>query len=338
MRILVLGGTRFLGRAVARLAHDRGYDVTCAARSVSGAPPAGPRFVPVDRDDPDGLAALDGAWFDAVVDVTRRVDHARYALDTLADRVGHWVFVSSISVYADHSVPGRSVADSPLLPPAPDGVDGPGPDFRWYGECKVSIERAVLDRVGADRSFICRAGLIVGPEDTSDRFPYWVRRLADGGEVLAPGRPDEPVQWVDVEDLAGWLLHAATTRLAGTFDGTGPARGLAEVLAGIAAGVDRPDPRLTWVDGDFLRARDVRPWSGERSLPLWVGGDPADAGFLARDVTDALAAGLTVRPVAASAQATLDWMTNAPEAVRPGGLGRAVEAEVLREWHAERDG
>ncbi|MFI6824278.1 NAD-dependent epimerase/dehydratase family protein [Micromonospora sp. NPDC050187] len=332
MRLLILGGTQFLGRAMARLAVAQGHDVTCVARGASGAPVAGVRFVAADRSDPAGLAPLDGERFDAAIDVTRWLDQTHHTIAALADRVDHWSFVSSISVYAGFAAPGGGVADTPLLPPAPDGVTGPGPDFTWYGECKVSIERAYAEAV--ERLFVCRAGLIIGPEDPSDRFPYWVRRLAAGGEVLAPGAPDDPVQYVDVDDLAAWLLHAAVTGLTGTYDGIGAAVPRAEALRGIAAGVGSPEPRLTWVDTDFLQAREIRPWSGERSLPLWVPGAEW-AGFLARDARPALAAGLVTRPVAETARRTLAWMDADPGAVRQGGLDPADEAAVLREWHAE---
>ncbi|MEU8210294.1 NAD-dependent epimerase/dehydratase family protein [Micromonospora sp. NPDC049044] len=337
MRILVLGGTRFLGRAVARLAAAQGHDVTCAARGVSGSVPSGVRFVPVDRDDPGALEPLADVGFDAVVDVTSQISHARHALAALADRVGHWSFVSTISVYADNTTAGQTASDAPLLAPAPPEVDGPvGADHRWYGECKVSIERLVRERMGVDRSFICRAGLIVGAEDPSDRFPYWVRRLSTGGEVLAPGRPTDRVQFVDVADLAAWLLHAAGTGLAGTYDGTGLAMPRAELLHGVAAGLGVADPALVWVDQEFLLDHDVREWTGERALPLWVR-LPEFAGLMDRDAGPALAAGLAVRPLSDTVRATAAWMTADPAAVRQGGLDPADEAAVLREWQAVRD-
>ncbi|MFF4877692.1 NAD-dependent epimerase/dehydratase family protein [Micromonospora sp. NPDC000668] len=338
MRILILGGTRFLGRALAQLAVAQGHDVTCAARGVSGTAPAEARFVPVDRDDPDGLAPLAREGFDAVVDVTRQVSHARHALAALANQVGHWSFVSTVSVYADNTTPGQNAADAPVLAPAPPDVDGPvGPDNRWYGECKVSIEQLVRERMGEDRSFICRAGLIVGAEDPSDRFPYWVRRLSAGGEVLAPGRQTDRVQFVDVADLAAWLLHAAGTRLTGTYDGSGPALSRADLLAGVAAGLGVADPLLTWVDQGFLLVRDVREWSGERALPLWVR-LPEWGGLMDRDVRPALDAGLAVRPLSDTVRATATWMAAQPAAVRQGGLDPADEAALLGEWHAVQDG
>ncbi|RKR87989.1 nucleoside-diphosphate-sugar epimerase [Micromonospora pisi] len=336
MRLLILGGTVFLGRAVARLARASGHHVTCAARGVSGEPVAGARFVQVDRDHPAGLSALDGERFDAVVDVTRRPSHARHAVAALADRVGHWSYVSTCSVYADNATPGQRADTAKLTVPAPVEVDNPvGEHADFYGPCKVSCEDAVRDGVGPERAFICRAGLIVGPEDPSDRFPYWVARLARGGEVLAPGTPDDRVQLVDVDDLAQWLLYAAENGLAGTFDGMSAALSRSRFLAEVAAGVGRPDPELTWVEQDFLLARDVRPWTGERSLPLWLP-LPEYGGFLARDVTDSLAAGLRIRPIAQTAARTLEWIRASPGDVKAGGLEPAQEAEVLREWAARQ--
>jgi nucleoside-diphosphate-sugar epimerase len=324
----------FLGRAVARLARAAGHDVTCAARGVSGEPVAGVRFVRVDRDDPAGLSALDGARFDAVVDVTRRPSHARHAVAALADRVGHWSYVSTCSVYADDATPGQQAATAELVAPAPAEVDDPtGENAEWYGPCKVSCEQAVRDAIGPERSFICRAGLIVGPEDPSDRFPYWVARLARNGEVLAPGAPDEPVQFIDVADLAQWLLYAAETGLAGTFDGMGAPLPRGRFLTDVAAGVGRPDPELAWVDQDFLVERDVRAWSGERALPLWLP-LPEYAGFMSRDVTASLAAGLRTRPITETAASTLGWLRAHPDDVKRGGLEPGEETKVLGEWSA----
>jgi nucleoside-diphosphate-sugar epimerase len=330
MRLLILGGTVFLGRAVARHARDAGHQVTCLARGETGKPVDGVRFVAADRDSPDGLSAVAGESFDAVVDVTQRPSHARRAVEELAGRVGHWSYVSTCSVYADQATPGQPAATAPVVAPAPPEVDDPEADpQRYYGRCKVSCERMVLDGAGADRSFICRAGLIVGPEDRSGRFTYWVDRMARGGRVLAPGAPDEPVQLVDVRDLAGWLVDAGERSLAGVFDGIGAPMPRREFLAGVAAGVG-VEPSLTWVDQDFLRASDVRPWAGERALPLWLP-LPEYAGFMSRDVAGSQAAGLTIRPLEDTSAATLAWLST-PDAVRPGGLAAEDEAAVLRGW------
>jgi nucleoside-diphosphate-sugar epimerase len=339
MRLLVLGGTVFLGRAVARQARDAGHQVTCAARGQSGPPAHGVRFVAVDRSTPAGLSPLAGEAFDAVIDVARRPSHVRAAVAALAGRVGHWSFVSTCSVYADNATPGQRADSAPLLPAAPpevDDADGPA-----YGPCKVTCEQVVRDGIGADRALLCRAGLIVGPEDPSGRFAYWVRRLARGGEVLAPGHPDEPVQFVDVRDLAAWLVAAAESGLSGPYDGIGAPMPRGRFLAEVAAGVGA-DPSLTWVHQEFLAAHDVRPWMGERALPLWLP-LPEYGGFMTRDSSPALAAGLRMRDVATTARDTLAWLVGGRdageweaadrEAAGRHGLRPDDEAAVLRAWH-----
>lgn len=332
MRLLILGGTAFLGRALARQARAAGHDVTCLARGGTGAPVDRVRFLTADRDAPDGLSILDGERFDAVVDVTRRPSHARHAAGALAGRVGHWSYVSSISVYADFATPGQRADTAPLLPPAPPDVDDPvGNPAEHYGPCKVSCEQAVREAVGADRSFICRPGLIVGPEDPSGRFTYWVERLARGGRALAPGDPADPVQLIDVRDLAGWLIRAAEQGLAGSYDATSAPMPRGDCLAGVAAGAGA-EPTLTWVDQAFLQAEEVPPWSGKGSVPLWVP-LPEYAGFMTHDVAPALAAGLTTRPLAETAAATLAWLRDTPEH-RTTGLTEDEEAELLRRWDA----
>lgn len=329
MKLLVLGGTVYLGRAVARHAVAAGHEVTCAARGASGVVPDGARHVVVDRDEPDGLAALAGASFDAVVDVAQQPSHVRRAVAALGGRVGHWSFVSTCSVYADQSTPAQRAESAPLVDPAPSEVDDA--DGPYYGPCKVSCEQAVQS--SGVPAFICRAGLIVGPEDPSGRFDYWVSRLAraraDGGPVLAPGGPGELVQWVDVRDLAAWLVSAAETRLTGVYDGIGAPVPRAEFLNGVAAGVGA-DPKVIWADQDFLAAQGVQPWTGERSLPMWLP-LPEYAGFMSRDVTRSLAAGLRTRPVADTARDTLAWMLSlaAPSDPRPCGLDTTDEARLL---------
>jgi nucleoside-diphosphate-sugar epimerase len=335
MRLLILGGTAFLGRAVADHALATGHDVTCLARGEAGDPPSGVRFVAADRDRPDALAPLRGDRFDAVVDVTSRPSHARQAVRELAAAIPHWGYVSTISVYADPAIPGQRADQTPLHPPAPPEVDDPAADATAYGSCKVACEQAVRDGVGPDRAFICRAGLIVGPGDNSGRFSYWVARLARGGRVLAPGSPEDPVQVVDVRDLAGWLVQAAEQRLTGVYDATSAPMPRAAVLAEVAAGVGSR-PEFSWVDQRFLQAHQVRPWAGERSLPLWVP-LPAYAGMLSRDTAPALAAGLRIRPVAQTAADTLDWLGRRPGPPAPEGLAADDEAALLRAWD-ERSG
>ena len=330
MRMLVLGGTVFLSRAVATDALARGHEVTCAARGSSGEPPEGAEFVRVDRDDADGYAALAGRSYDAVVDVARQPSHVHGALRALADRAGHWTFVSTISVYADDATPGQRPDTGTLHPPLAPGQDEADPQY--YGWSKVSCEEAVADAFG-ERAFVLRAGLIVGPGDPSNRFGYWVERVARGGELLAPGGPAELVQYVDVADLADWIVRGAEQSLTGTFDAIGPPLDRWELLSRIAVGVHtRIEP--VWVDQDFLLARDVSPWAGPRSLPMWLP-LPAYAGLMTHDAVPAVDAGLRIRDLADTARDVRAWQLSDDAGPRsPAGLSVEEEVELLSAWRA----
>jgi len=325
MRVLVLGGTVFLSYATAAAAVERGHDVTCAARGISGQDPPGSRFVRLDRARPDWSLLGDRSW-DVVVDVARRPSWVREAVDALAGRTGSWLFVSTCSVYADQGTPGEGT-DAQLLPAA--GADVDETDLARYGELKVACERAVSDRMGGN-ALLVRPGLIVGPGDPSGRFAYWPHRMAESPTVIAPGDPGDPVQIVDVRDLAQWLVRAAEDGLRGVFDATGPVLPRGQVLEAVADGVGT-EPRLVWVPQEFLLANDVRPWMGERSLPLWLP-MPEYAGLMSRDVGPALAAGLTVRPVEDTARDTFDWLQQTPRAAVTG-LTAAEQRDLLHRWH-----
>jgi nucleoside-diphosphate-sugar epimerase len=336
MRLLVLGGTAFLGRALACAALGSGHHVTCAARGVTGRPPEGVHLVRIDRSAPDAYAAV-GGDFDAVVDVSSRPSHVRTALSALADRVEHWIYVSSISVYSDNATPGQRASTAPTVPAAPPDVDDPEADgYAQYRPCKMACEEAVRETVGETRAFICRPGMIGGAEDATGRFTYWVARLSMGGEALVPGGPDDAVQWIDVRDLAEWLVRVAARRTSGVYDGIGLPMPRAEFLAGVAEGVGvRPD--YTYVSHDFLTGRGVNLWGGPRSLPFWFP-LPEYAGILSRDTKDALAAGLTLRPLADTARFTHDWWRSQPPADRRLGAGLTAqeEAEILEAWRVAR--
>jgi 2'-hydroxyisoflavone reductase len=182
MRVLILGGSQFLGRAIATHACAAGHDVTCATRGLAGPIASGARFVRIDRDAPDGLDPLTRVAFDAVVGVSRHPGQVRRAVAALRRPSVHWTFVSTVSVYADNRTPGQRADTASLRPPTAPEIEV-GTD-ETYGAAKVACEQAV-----GDDAFICRAGLIVGPEDPTGRFTYWPARLARGGEVLAPGTP-----------------------------------------------------------------------------------------------------------------------------------------------------
>ena len=326
MRLLVLGGTRFLSHAIAADAVARGHQVTCAARGESGAVPVGAQHVVLDRAAPD-WHALDGAW-DAVLDVARTPSWVADALAALAERVAHWTFVSTISVYAESATPGGSQDTSPLLAPITDDVEQDTPEA--YGGSKVACEQHVQTR--ARQALVVRPGLIVGPGDPSGRFSYWPERLAEGGAVLAPEPPDRPAQVIDVRDLASWIVTCSENRVTGVYDATGPVSSLGDMLEEIARSVGG-GAELVWVDARFLLEHDVDYWAGPRSLPLWLPDE--DIGVTSRDVTVAFAAGLTTRPISATARDTLAWLSSAEEPTRTG-LTRAEERDLLDEWDSTR--
>lgn len=336
MRVLVLGGTVFLSRAVAEVARDAGHEVTALARGLSGTVPDGVRLVRGDRDRPDAYADLTGESFDAVVDVSNSVPQVHGALIALSRRVGHWTYVSTCNVYSDDATPGQRAGTAPLREPAPfdarrdDALD----DVDLYGAINRACEVAVAETMGFDHSFRCRPGLIVGPGDRSIRFRYWPARLARGGEVLAPGDPDRPAQVVDVRDLAGWIVRAGETGLAGAYDGVAPPVPMAALLERVAAGVG-VTPELTWVEQDFLVEHGVGHWAGEDSLPLWLP-LPEYAGFMARDSAASVEAGLRIRDLADTARDTLAWERSAaPEPNEAdGGISPEREAKLLAEWHS----
>jgi nucleoside-diphosphate-sugar epimerase len=325
MRLLILGGTRFLGRAIAAQACATGHDVTCAARGISGSVPHGARFIYVDRDEPDGLAPLAGKEFDAVVDLSRNPGPVRRAVAALKSRAGHWTFVSTVSVYADNHTPGQR-ADTALLK-APTVPDIEHSTEEIYGAAKVACEQAV-----GENAFICRAGLIVGPEDPTGRFTYWPVRLDRGGEVLVPGTPDDTVQFIDVRDLAQWIVHAAQTRLTGCFDGVGPTYTRGQFLTECSDALGS-SCTFTWVDRAFLESHDIRHWSGPRSLPLWLP-HPDYAGFATRDTSPARDFGLTIRTLSETARDTLSWARAAGGTVT--GLTADEESAALKAWQERR--
>jgi 2'-hydroxyisoflavone reductase len=325
-RWLVLGGTVFLSRAVAEAALARGHEVVCAARGRSGAAPEGALLVTVDRDEPGAPAPLRGERFDAVVDVaTMSLPWVRDALAAVA--ATHWTFVSTINVYADTATTGQDTS-APLLAP----LEAAGPatadvDPNAYGAIKVASENAVRAAAG-DRALIVRAGLICGPGDVHDRFGYWAQRFARGGRAVVPDTPDQPMQIVDVRDLAAWIVQAGEQRLAGTFDGSGPRSTLGAVLDEVAGAVGAADLERVPVSPAALAAAEVNPWAGPRSLPLWL--PESHWGFVARDTAPAAAAGLRARPIGDTARGALEHeRALGTDRARKAGLTPEDEAALL---------
>jgi 2'-hydroxyisoflavone reductase len=319
MKLLVLGGTKFLGIAVVEAALAAGHEVTMANRGQTK-PELFPDVERIEVDLHGDLAPLAGGSWDAVVDMdpTQLSRQTRRRAEALRDAVGHYVYVSSVSAYSDLSTPPNE--DSPVYEPLDSEPETF--DMELYGALKAGSERAVLEVFG-DRGAAIRAGLIVGPHDPTERFTYWPRRLVEGGDVLAPGTPDDPVQFIDVRDLGAWLVRLAAERIGGVFIGTGPSLPFGETLERIATAVGA-DVRLVWVDDATLLAAGVEPWM---ELPLWLPKREGHDGMQRADISRAVAAGLTFRPLEETARDTLAWSLEAGEQ-RPT-LTREKEREVL---------
>jgi 2'-hydroxyisoflavone reductase len=330
MRILVLGGTAWLGRNIVAAAVSAGHEVTALARGEAGDPPDGARFVVADRDRDDALAEVASETWDAVVDVSRQPGQVRRAVAALGERTARWVFVSSASVYADSTTIGADES-AELLPP----LDGDVMEtMETYGSAKVSCERHVLDGVGPDRALIARVSLIGGPGDWSGRTGYWPRRFArpsnPEGRVLIPDAPDVPVQVLDVRDLAAWLVRAAERGGTGIANAGGPTHTFAEHLEAVR-GVTGFTGSWEVAGEDWLAEHDVEPWMGPRSLPLWL---PADSIALnAHDLSRAASLGLRTRPLAETLADTLAWELAEP-GERRAGLTDDDERALLAELSA----
>jgi nucleoside-diphosphate-sugar epimerase len=334
MRLLVLGGTAWLGGYIATMALERGHRVTCLARGESGAAPRGADFKRADRDGPDAYREVSREEWDVVIDVSRQPGQIGRATAALAGCTGSFILVSSVNVYADHSRPGDDESAALLPALAGDVMQ----TMETYGQAKVACERHVLDAFGPDRSLIARVGLIGGPGDIFDRTGYWplrfTRPAANDGSVLVPDVPDLMTQVIDVRDVATWLIEAGEGGLSGVFNVVGETLPLPEYLAIAREVADHTGPVVA-VGQDWLLAHNVAPWMGERSLPLWLP-LPECAGFTSRDGSTARAAGLVSRPLAETLADTLAWeLTRDPERPRRAGLSDHDERHLLHALNAE---
>jgi 2'-hydroxyisoflavone reductase len=329
VRLLVLGGTKFLGRAAVESALERGHEVTLFNRGETN-----PELFPEAerlRGDRDGdLSALEGREWDAVIDPSGFVPRVlRASAELLRDAVGHYVFVSSISVYREPYEPDFD-EDAPVFEVEPRTEEV----LEEYAELKAACERLLTEVLPGSHASV-RAGLIVGPHDPTGRFTYWPLRVDQGGDVLAPAPPERRVQFVDARDLGEWLVHVAEERIVGTFNAVRPAEPFGDLLE-VCREVSGSDARFVWVDESFLLEREVGQWM---ELPLWLAG--AEAAFIQADVSRAVTAGLRFRPVAETVADTLAWAreTSAPLVAETDRLGSAGmqpgrEAELLSAWRA----
>jgi 2'-hydroxyisoflavone reductase len=339
LRILILGGTGFLGPALVEAARARGHRLTLFNRGKRRPDlfkdTEGVETLLGDRDPKvgDGLKALEGGTWDAVVDTSGYVPRiVKASAELLAPRVGHYVFISTISVYADlGATRDESGAVATLADPTVEQVTG-----ETYGALKALCEQAA-EAAMPGRVTTIRPGLIVGRGDPTDRFTYWPVRVARGGEVLAPGDGSDPVQFIDVRDLAEWTIRMVERRTAGTYNALGPEGGLPmRTLLEACQQGSGSDARLTWVDASFLAQQQVTPWG---DMPAWLPGTGESAGAGRTVVARAVAAGLTFRPPLDTVRDTLAWWkTQPPERTVKlrAGIAPERESQVLAAWHQAR--
>lgn len=325
MNLLIIGGTRFLGRALVDAALAAGHTLTLFNRGQSN-PDLYPTVETLIGDRDGGLDVLNGRSWDAVIDTCGYVPRiVQAAADLLADQIAHYTFISTMSVYADPSVVGsdETAAIGTLEDETVEEING-----ETYGPLKALCEQAITQSMGG-RALHVRAGLIVGPYDLSDRFTYWPDRVAKGGEVLAPGTPETPVQFIDVRDLAAWTVQATEAKLTGPYNATGPAETLTMgAFLDTCKAISSSNATFTWVNEEFLLAHEVGAYT---EMPLWV---PAEyAGFDTFDCRKAIQAGLSFRPLAETIQATLDWLKTRPsDYVWRNGMKPEREAALLQAW------
>jgi 2'-hydroxyisoflavone reductase len=338
MRLLILGGTGFIGPHQVRYALARGHHVTIFNRGHQNRVWPGPveELIGDRRGD---LKALEGGNWDVCIDnPTRLPAWVRDAASVLKGHIGQYIFISTISVYAASNKPADESA--PLAAyegadPMAETITSASADPRLYGPLKALSEKETLTQYGEAATTIIRPGLIVGPGDATDRFTYWPVRLARGGDILAPGDGSDPVQFIDVRDLAEWTIRVAEQHIIGVFNASGPAASMTmqEMLAGIAQGV-RIDPKIVWMPTAFLKANKVSAW---RDMPVWIPGEGETFGFHRRDIRRALAAGLTYRPLPRTAADTRTWFLTLPserQARLLTGVASEREAELLEKLRA----
>jgi nucleoside-diphosphate-sugar epimerase len=327
MRLLVLGGTHHVGRAVVEAALARGDDVTTLTRGVSGPPAAGARALHADRTKPGELpAVLGGAVWDAVIDTWSGAPHAvRDAARLLASRVGHYCYVSSRSVYRWPIPPGADES-APVVEADPGSMASDD-----YAAAKRGGELAAVEALGG-RALLARAGLILGPYEITGRMPWWLRRIERGGDVLAPGPPDLPLQYIDGRDLAAWLLHAADDGVGGVINTVSkPGQATMRSLLEAAKAATGSPAHLVWVPPDVITGAGIAPWT---ELPVWVPPDSELIGLHTGDVSAAYAAGLSCRPIEETVADTWAWLQAEgdppPAPDRPAhGVDPDREREVL---------
>ena len=331
MKLLILGGTRFVGRHLTEAALEAGHEVTLFNRNRQG---TGLDVETLIGDRLHDVSALKGRTWDAVIDVSAYTPAAaRRSAEALREAIPHYTFISTVSVYESFAQPGLD-EQAPVAALSDEEAEAAAlsepVSAEAYGPLKARCE-GVVREVFPDGALIVRPGLIVGPHDYTDRFTDWVRRVGTGGTLLAPGTPEQRVQFIDARDLARWTVQATEAGLTGTFNATGPDDALTMgTFLETCRRVLRPESKLEWVPNDFLlshglEAGDLMPWHPVEAMPGWDG-------FYAIDISKALGEGLKFRPLEETIRDTFIWdETRGDEPLR-SGLSRERETALLREW------
>ncbi len=337
LRILMLGGTRFIGPHMAEYAMARGHTITFFNRGKTNADIL-PNVERIHGDRNGDLKGLAGRSWDAVIDNSGYVPRqVRASAELLHASVPQYLFVSSVSVYA--SFASANDEDSPVGRLADESIEKV--DGETYGPLKALCESAAMKVYGPGHTTIIRPGLIVGPGDNTDRFTYWPARAARGGEFAAPGRPSDPVQLIDVRDLAAFAIQALEQRKAGTFNALSPPGRFTignvvdtSVVAAERVSAPKPAPVPVWIPAEFLATEKVTPWT---DMPVWAPSVGDEAGFAETSAARATAAGLSIRPLEQTTVDTLRWHLGRPEGERASlkaGLSPEREAQLLAAWQA----
>jgi 2'-hydroxyisoflavone reductase len=334
-KILVLGGTGFVGPPIVETARARGHTVTMFNRGKTH-PGLFPGVETILGDRMTDLDRLAGRDWDAVIDTwAKGPDLVRHAAQRLHGHVGHYVFLSTISVYKLGKEPIDESSPVLTLPPGTPVDDAHPGDALVYGSQKALAEQAA-ESVMPGRSTSVRAGVIAGPGDPTDRFTYWPLRMARGGEMIVPGRRDDRLQFIDVRDLGAFIVTLVEQAAMGTYNAVGPDDpSLGAVLDAVKTATG-PNARLTWIDGEWLEKNDAVGWE---SFPLAVASTDEQAGFGHVSAARAIARGLRFRPPGETAKDALTWWLGEPEARRAQkhqGIGLEREAALLAQWHASR--
>lgn len=331
MRLLILGGTGFLGRYLTTSAVARGHDVSLFHRGKTN-PDLFPELEHLYGERDGNLAALKGRYWDAVIDTSGYLPRVvRASADLLADVVEHYTFISTMMVYAGIYEPQVGLLDESATLLKLDDPTSEQLTEQSYGPLKALCEQ-VVEEIFPGRSLSIRPCIIVGPHDPTDRFAYWVNRIAAGGNVVALGSPTRSIQWIDVRDLAEWTLQMIEGRTAGVYNATSPRIMFGEVLTAMDS-VSQAGASINWVDEHFLREANIIPENQiPYRFPFWT--PPTLPGFFTINGAKAATQGLTLRPLTMTVQDTLEWIrTNPPEFGRLRRLTSEEERQILAKWN-----